>query len=315
MGSQCSSEHKNICVLDHCHIVNSPAHADAAVNGLKEAGIRATFCYGLYENLVLPGQGQAAAVFDLDMRKNDALRVQGRGIDDMVADLQVARALGVRITTMHVAMGHYDTRHARVVQNLADADLLAPDLVFSHGASFTDSELNAITRVGAGIVGTPDTELQMGMGYPVIFKTRDARCRRGIDNASFVSSPPATLKRTTADILRMGTIDSAEVIHLENLVGWITPGKKTDLVLFKCDDIDTVPVLDPVGTVVFHTSPANIDTVIVGGRIVKKDGKFVGVDWANLRWQVEERSRWIVAEAARVDTPIQREQWSRAFGV
>ena len=247
------------------------------------------------------------------MRKNDALRVrqelfpirdpakslltfgfapresEGQGIDDTVADLQVARALGVKITTMHVAMGHYDTRLARVVQNLADTDLLAPDLVFSHSASFTDGELNAKARIRAGIVGTPDTELQMGMGYPVVFKARDAGCRvglgldiasnqcndfvvqmrlavqtqRGIENASFVSSPAATLKRTTADVLRMGTMGGAEVIHLENLVGSITPGKKADLVLFRCDDIDTVPVLDPVGTVVHLLSISVL--IILGG--------------------------------------------------
>ncbi|KAI9038645.1 Metallo-dependent hydrolase [Aspergillus affinis] len=224
---------------------------------------------------------------------------------------------------MHVAMGHCDTRHARVVQDLADMDLLAPDLVFSHGASFMDGEIEAIARVGAGIVGTPDTELQMGMGYPVVLKARDAGCRmrlavqtqRGIENAEFGSSPPATLKRTTADVLRMGTMGGAEVMHLENLVGSITPGKKVDLVLFRCDDIDTVPVMDPVGTVVFHTSPGNIDTAIVDGRIVKRDGKLVGVDWASLRHQVEERSRRIVAEATKVDTSMQREQWSRALGI
>ncbi|KAJ4168952.1 hypothetical protein NW754_010883 [Fusarium falciforme] len=32
-------------VLDHCHIINSPDHADAAVKALKDAGIRETFCY------------------------------------------------------------------------------------------------------------------------------------------------------------------------------------------------------------------------------------------------------------------------------
>src|SRR5271167_2805958 len=33
-------------LFDWCHIVNTPAHADAAVDGLKEARIRALFAYG-----------------------------------------------------------------------------------------------------------------------------------------------------------------------------------------------------------------------------------------------------------------------------
>ncbi len=33
-------------LFDWCHIVNTPAHADAAVDGLTESGIRAVFGYG-----------------------------------------------------------------------------------------------------------------------------------------------------------------------------------------------------------------------------------------------------------------------------
>lgn len=349
------------CVLDHCHIVNSPAHADAAVKGLKDAGIRGTFCYGLYENPVLPGQ--KAEPFDLEMRKQDAARVckellpdrspetalltfgfaprepEAQSLDDTAADIKVARDLGARITTMHVSMGHYDTRHRQIVQGLADVELLGSDLVFSHGATFTDTELAAMAGARSGVVGTPDTELQMGMGHPVVFKARDTGCRSclGLDITSnqgndFVAqmrlalqaqravenrglSPPVALERRTEDVLRMGTMGGAEVMHLESLVGSISPGKKADLVLFKCDDINTVPVVDPVGTVVFHTSPANVDTVLVNGRIVKRDGRLVGVDWATLRQQVEASSKRIVAKAAKVDTSVQREQWSRALGV
>ena len=41
-------------VVDHCHILNSPAHTDAAIRGLKDAAIRGVWCYGFYENPALP---------------------------------------------------------------------------------------------------------------------------------------------------------------------------------------------------------------------------------------------------------------------
>ena len=37
-------------LVDHCHILNSPQHADEALRGLQESGIRAVFCYGLFAN-------------------------------------------------------------------------------------------------------------------------------------------------------------------------------------------------------------------------------------------------------------------------
>lgn len=37
-------------IVDHSHIMNSPDHSDEAVRGLKDAGIRGIFCYGLFDN-------------------------------------------------------------------------------------------------------------------------------------------------------------------------------------------------------------------------------------------------------------------------
>lgn len=90
-------------------------------------------------------------------------------------------------------------------------------------------------------------------------------------------------------------------MNMGSLVGSIVPGKKADLVIFRCDDIDTVPVVDPIATVVFHASPKNIDTVIVDGKIVKQNGQLVGVDWETLHDQMICRSRRLTDEAAKVD--------------
>jgi cytosine/adenosine deaminase-related metal-dependent hydrolase len=87
----------------------------------------------------------------------------------------------------------------------------------------------------------------------------------------------------------MAILGGAEVMQMESLIGSIIPGKKADLVIFHCDDIDTVPVVDPIGTVVFHASTKNIDTVIINGRIVKRDGELVGVDWRSLQDQIISR--------------------------
>ncbi|KAH7054373.1 hypothetical protein B0J12DRAFT_777978 [Macrophomina phaseolina] len=76
-----------------------------------------------------------------------------------------------------------DTAHRQLAQRLADDGLLGPDLVFSHG-------------VGAGVVATPDTELQMGMGLDVtanqntgtVAQMRLAlQMQRGLENQKGVS--------------------------------------------------------------------------------------------------------------------------------
>ena len=337
-------------VLDHSHIMNSPSHADAAVKGLKDAAIRGTFCYGFYQNPTVPGDlaSMATDTFDQAARIKDALRVRdehfpnndpnsslltfGIALDEApmqsqeqnVRGLEIARKLGARLSTVHTSVISHGEPKPEVVEQFSDAKVMGPDLVFSHGGWMTDSELAAVRSSGAGIVGTPDTELQMGMGYPVVWKAADLGCRTclGLDITSnqgndFMAQMRLALQtqrareyahtvhrevgRKAADVLRMATLGGAEVMQMESLIGSIVPGKKADLVIFRCDDIDTVPVAEPIGTVVFHATSNNIDTVIVNGKIVKQDGELVGVDWQSLRGEIIRRSQRLRAQAAKVD--------------
>ncbi|KAL4936316.1 hypothetical protein BDV06DRAFT_233533 [Aspergillus oleicola] len=341
-------------VLDHCHVVNSPDHADAAVNGLKAAGIRGTFCYGFYLNPTVPGVPESVAdnTFDQAKRMHDALRVReqyfscndpatslltfGVALDDPtnltreenIKGLQDARKLEPRITTAHASVVSDGEPKPEIVQQLEDAGMMGPDLVFSHGVWFTDEEIDAVRRSRAGVIGTPDTELQMGMGHPIVWKASDrgCSCGLGLDITSnqgndfvaqmrlalqvqrareyahgYEQAVQRDLNRKAADVLRMATLGGAEAMQLESLIGSIDAGKKADLVLWRCDDIETVPILDPVATVVFHSSPKSIDTVLVDGKIVKKNGQLTGLDWPSLREQVQSRAQRLREEAAKID--------------
>ncbi|KAJ4315953.1 hypothetical protein N0V84_008087 [Fusarium piperis] len=347
-------------VLDHCHIINSPDHADAAVRALKDAGIRGTFCYGFYANPPSDDSGASSANADFSHaeRLADAARirdkyfgdnhpgrqlltfgiapneVEAQEFEDTAREIAEARDLGARIVTMHVAHGPMDLLHKRTVQKLAEAGALHSDLVFAHGASLTDSEIREICISGAGVVSTPDTELQMGMGFPVAFRASDGGCRAGlgIDITSnqgndFIAQMrlalqtqramenekrvPLTVSRKTSEILRMATIGGAEVMRIDDLVGCLVAGMKADVVMIKCNDIESSPVASATGAVVFNASVGHIDTVIVDGQVRKRNGKLVA-DWEPLRDELRHRAAAIKAEAAGHDLEAARERWMSA---
>ncbi|EXL52402.1 hypothetical protein FOCG_08194 [Fusarium oxysporum f. sp. radicis-lycopersici 26381] len=125
---------------------------------------------------------------------------------------------------------------------------------------------------------------------------------------------PLSINRKTADVLRMGTLGGAEVIRMEDLIGSITVGKKADLILVRCNDIENTPVGDPVGSVVFHSSVKDIDTVIIDGKIKKHKGKLT-VDWERLREEVIRRADRIKADAATIDLTEARKHWMEIFHV
>lgn len=324
-------------IVDHSHIMNSPAHADAAVRGLREAGIGGVFCYGIFPNPTLPDfkvdfepgwrLDDARRVRAEHFADNDALLTMGlaptevtaRPFEAVCRELAFARELGATRISCHVGLGRYD-RGDRLVERLADAHELGPDVLLVHGAALTDHELDLVAASGAGISGTPETELQMGMGRPVTFRARDAGVRTGlgIDIVSnyagdmfaqmrlqlqaergfrheAASGAPRALDLAAREVLELATVGGARVLGLEDCIGSLTPGKRADVMLTRCDAINMVPVHDPIGALVLNATTHDVDTVLIAGRAVKRHGALVDIEWPELA----ERLR---ASSARITT-------------
>ena len=99
------------------------------------------------------------------------------------------------------------------------------------------------------------------------------------------------------DLLEFATVDGARACGLRT--GSITPGKDADVILLRADDLTVFPFNNPAGTIVAAGHPGLVDTVLIAGRVVKRDGALVGVDLPALRTRlVESRDR--IANAAGV---------------
>jgi cytosine/adenosine deaminase-related metal-dependent hydrolase len=78
--------------------------------------------------------------------------------------------------------------------------------------------------------------------------------------------------------LQMGTINGARALGLDDVTGSLTPGKRADIILVRADDLNMTPFANVDCVLVRSTTPANVDTVVVDGRIVKRGGRLTGVD-------------------------------------
>jgi cytosine/adenosine deaminase-related metal-dependent hydrolase len=328
-------------IVDHCHILHSPEHSDAAVAGLVDSGIRAVFCYGLFESPSYTKDARRSSL-PVGWRREDARRVRrdllpsddGRVLfgfapaeidanpyETNVAEIRMARELGARRVSCHVAMGAYDAG-SRFVEKLGRDGRLGEDLLFVHGAALTDDELARLGDSGAAISATPETEMQMGMGFPVAFRARDAGVRSslGIDIVSNYSGDmfsqmrlclqaaraldareyerreraPRNLRYTARDVLDLATRGGAEAAGLGAVCGTLEEGKQADVVLLRTDAIHMTPAIDAAGAVVLNANSSDVEQVWVAGRQVKKDGRLAGVDWPSLAMRVRESSRRIV---------------------
>ncbi len=324
-------------VLDFSHCINTPEHADEAIRGTRESGIRSLFALGLNE---VPVQNPAFNTLEHRIEhakmlrqkqfpSNEGLVTMGislsdvlvAGIERVTKEVAISRELGVRIT-LHANAVMFSPPVSEVAF-LEEAKLLGPDLVWVHMNQTTDGELRRVVETGGAISSTPETEMQMGMGHPVIgrFLTAGGKPSLGCDvisnNSGCIFSQmrlglqaqrmldndielgrhhgPDTIDLSSETILRAATLWGAKAMGLDSQIGTLEVGKDADIIMVRADDINTMPANNPVGTITLHAHPGNVDTVVVAGNILKKDGKLLQ-DRAKLRRQMAESHDYLFQE-------------------
>ncbi len=307
-------------LLDWSHVNNTPEHADAAIAGLAESGIRAVYAHGVPVGAA-DWWAYSAREHPEDVRRirkqyfqsDDQLltlalaaRAPGNTTPEVAThDWKLARDLGIRIS-VHVGM-RLTGVHVHHVKTLDELGLMGPDTTYIHCTDSTDEELDLIARSGGSASVAPFVEMLMGHGVPPTGRlvARGVRPSLSIDVVSSVPGEMFTQMRTALvqerilaftetpdtafsptlthrDVLEFATIDGARACALDAKIGTITPGKQADVVLVRTDQVNVAPVVDPVGTVVISADTSNIDTVFVAGRIVKHNGQLVRVDLPRL---------------------------------
>ena len=84
---------------------------------------------------------------------------------------------------------------------------------------------------------------------------------------------PAAASANAGTPLMWTTVGGARAMLMEDKIGTLSPGKKADIVMLRADDLNMMPVYDPVASIVEIAGPGNVDTVIIDGVTRKKDGR------------------------------------------
>jgi 5-methylthioadenosine/S-adenosylhomocysteine deaminase len=303
-------------VVDWSHNLNGPEHADAGWQALTDAGGRAVFAYGASNEQAL-GRDVGPHTRDVARLRAGVGRDDGgrvtlgmavRGpefspIDTAVADWALARELGVPVT-VHVGGGLHGAQGS--VAELARRGLLGPDTTYVHCNLLSDAELDAIAAAGGRASVSPEVEANMGHGPAATTRLRSRgiptglsadvctnvggdlfgamrvalALERGGAHAAALAAG-TTLDRvplTAADVLAMATLEGARACGLEDRVGSLVPGKQADVVLLRTDAPNLTPVGNPIGAVALAAGTQNVDGVMVAGRWVKRDGRYVHRD-------------------------------------
>jgi cytosine/adenosine deaminase-related metal-dependent hydrolase len=102
---------------------------------------------------------------------------------------------------------------------------------------------------------------------------------------------------TSRDTIELATIEGARVAHLDNKIGTLTPGKEADIVMLATDRINVFPMNNVPGTVVTLMDTSNVENVFIAGRVMKWQGRLVGVDLSRIRRTIDTAREGLLARA------------------
>ena len=311
-------------LLDWSHIQGSPAHTDAVVQALEDSGLRAVFAYGFpwwgkWEERQPSWFVRAATEHfsTKDQLLTLALAAPGPEFTDFEVSRdhwKLARETGARITT-HVGVGTYGQDGK--VQEMGEAGILGPDTTYIHCTTLNDTEIQMIVDTGGTVSLASPVEMMMGHGMPPIQKFLDRGLRPSL-SVDVETNVPAdmfnqmrsvlSLQRAQAmagdkapigarEVLECATTEGARANGLDGEVGTLTPGKKADIVLLRTDRLNVTPLNDPATAVVAGMDTGNVDTVLVNGRVMKRHGELLHVDWEAMRRLTVESRDYVLARS------------------
>src|SRR3954469_1134578 len=308
--------------VDWSHNNHTTDHADAAVDALQAVPGRYVFAYGNIQ--APPWEWSTTPEFrDFVHRRitgDDMLGFQmafdipGDPSFPEQAAFEVARELGAPVTT-HV--GVWGATNDDGIRLMHEHGFMTPESVYVHAATLSEDSYQRIAGTGGSVSVATESEQSAGQGYPPTWALRKHAIpvSLSMDTSVWWSGDLFSAMRTTlgADrsrehleahakgntitnhhlraeqVVEWATRGGSRALGMDDLIGSLEEGKKADVVLVKNEHSPVMfPVLHPYGHVAFQAQRADVHTVIVNGRVVKRDGRLVDVDLAAARRAIDE---------------------------
>jgi 5-methylthioadenosine/S-adenosylhomocysteine deaminase len=177
------------------------------------------------------------------------------------------------------------------VQYLDKVGVLGPDVLAAHCIFVDDVDRKTLSERKVGCVHNPSSNMMLASGVSPVPEMRAAGVAVGLgtdgpagsnndlDLMEEIDLAAKLAKITRMDplalnakaVVEMATIDGARALHLEKEIGSLEGGKKADLIFISLDEPNAVPMYDVYAQLAYALKASDVQTVIIGGRLVMRD--------------------------------------------
>ena len=197
----------------------------------------------------------------------------------------------------------YDKRGTEYLNDLGAFEV---PVIWAHGIYISDSDIEILKNIKGGIAHNPISNCKLSSGICDVVKLRRNGINVGLGTDGIGSTTTLdmfeemktaaylqkvnTMEPTSIkayDILKMATIEGARVLGLDDQIGTLEPGKKADMIFIRTDKLHLCPDNDVCTNIVYSANGADVDTVMIDGKVIMQNRKMINLDEKEVIKQVK----------------------------
>jgi 5-methylthioadenosine/S-adenosylhomocysteine deaminase len=197
----------------------------------------------------------------------------------------------------------------RPVLFLDDLDLLNSSLIAAHAIYLSEEEIDLLAKRHVKVAHCQESNMKLGSGIAPVVKmlekgvtvglgTDGCASNNNLDLFTEMDTAAKSAKVTNLDptvldartVLKMATIGGAKVIGLEDRIGTIEAGKKADIIIIDTNTPHMTPMYNPYSQIVYSATGGDVKDVIINGKIVYRDRRFITLDRHDIMNEVKRLS-------------------------
>lgn len=308
--------HSGITTVNNwAHNTKSLEFAEAEYAAMEASGIRGRFSYG-YPQALKPDERMDFDALDRFMKERSTenpllhLGLCTRGPDRSAGPVwreewAFARDRRLPITT-HIASDR-TAAGMKNIATMAKEGLLGPNVQLVHATHASPDDFRQIKEAGSPVSISPWTELEVGYGVPPVATMAAADIGLGLSVDNMVLSGNAdmfSVMKITADIAsgqseKQGKVPDTKVLDwatrggaiglgIGDRVGRLAPGLRADIIAVRTDALNTVGSMTPEFAITHASQPANVEFVMLDGKVRKQGGSLTDIDETALVDEIRE---------------------------
>ncbi len=221
-------------------------------------------------------------------------------INVLAEELDIPIHMHIHETAFEVSQS-VEQHGKRPIQRLTQLGLISSRMLAVHMTQLEPAEIDELAKLGVSVAHCPESNLKLASGFcpvgalvkagvNVCIGTDGTASNNDLDMIGEMRTAALLAKGVANDTtcldahttLKMATLNGARALGLNDTIGSLKKGKQADIVAINLDQLETVPMYDPVSQIVYAGNREQVSDVWIAGKQLLKDRKLTTLEYSRV---------------------------------